>query len=206
MRVLLAALIIGSMVSVVAVFAQSSDAGTGTSECSGDISVSPPTGVLVTAQWEMSGSGRISAANITWAPTVNSDYTIAVTLGESSGLRSFTNSGTDFRTDRVPLSLEADPQLTTSAVIAITDNAAPTGSLANVGWLLTSTGEVTAVQVSWIPGRSAAYTLDVTLEQSTGSLWIANSGTSRRNDSVPLSPPVAAGAATKASLCITEAL
>ena len=73
----------------------------------------------------------------------------------------------------------------------------------SLGWGLDSAGQLTAVEVTWIPGRRADYRLEVTVEGSTGSLLVANSSTTTRTDSVSISPHVATEAITSAKVCVT---
>ncbi|MCH8086539.1 MAG: hypothetical protein IIC81_01670 [Chloroflexi bacterium] len=80
---------------------------------------------------------------------------------------------------------------------------APATSAA-VSWTVDASGDVTAVTVAWTPGLAGDYTLNVTVDASSGTFSCTTCGTSPRSDSVTISPVVPADTVTAASVQIFE--
>ena len=194
------------IVSIGGVYATSTIGQAGTTGCTGEMVVSPPTSSPATIGWVLNGSGELEAVEIAWTPDYSSDYNLVVAVGGSTGLSSISGSGTIARKDTVPISPPLSAEVMDSVSLAITENiTSPTGTAVTVGWKLNGAGQVTAAEVRWVPDKNGDYTLVVIIEGSTGSLSITDSGTSTRTDTVPIMPKVDPEVASSASLCINEA-
>ena len=206
MRIVLIALLVVAMstAGIYAATAGETVGETASSDCTGTMTISPATSSSASVGWLRDSNGQVTAAEVTWTPGESSNYNLVVVVDDSTGSLSITTSGTATRTDSVSLSRPVSAEAASALSLAITqDVGSPTGSSASVGWLLNSSGQVTAAVVAWTPNESSDYTLSITLEDSTGSLSITNSGTSTRIDTVPLSRVVSAKTASSANLCLT---
>ena len=193
------------IVSIGGVYATSTVGQAGTTGCTGEMVISPPTSNPATIGWMLNGSGELEAVEVAWTPDYSSDYNLVVAVGGSTGLLSISGSGTIARRDVVPVSPPVGAEVMDSITLTITENiTSPTGTAVTVGWKLNGAGQVTAAEVRWAPDKNGDYTLVVTVEGSTGSRTITDSGTSTRTDTVLIMPKVDPEVASSASLCINE--
>lgn len=81
--------------------------------------VQSPKGSPVTLAWTVNSGGQVTAAEVTWLPDANADYTLEVTVGSGTGLLFIAGSGTTTRTDRVPISPFIGAETADSASLCI---------------------------------------------------------------------------------------
>jgi hypothetical protein len=119
MRTILMVLMIVGLMSTVGVYA----AGLGGSPTiktlggTGSTAVSAPTGSAVTVKWTSNASGQVTGADVTWTPATNSNYTIVVKAGSTTGSNTVTSSGTIEITTSVTLSATDASTISTAEVI-----------------------------------------------------------------------------------------
>ena len=119
MRTILMVLMIVGLMSTVGVYA----AGLGGSPTiktlggTGSTSVSSPTGSTVTVKWTSNASGQVTGADVTWTPSVSSNYTVIVKAGSTTGSASVTSSGTTEITTSVTLTATDASAISTAEVI-----------------------------------------------------------------------------------------
>ena len=119
MRTILMVLMIVGLMSTVGVYA----AGLGGSPTiktlggTGSTSVSSPTGSTVTVKWTSNASGQVTGADVTWTPSVSSNYTVIVKAGSTTGSATVTTSGTTEITTSVTLSPTDADTISTAEVI-----------------------------------------------------------------------------------------
>ena len=83
----------------------------------GSTSVSAPTGSTVSVKWTSDSSGQVTGADVTWTPAANSNYTLVVKAGSTTGSASVTSSGTLEITTSVTLTATAASDISTAEVI-----------------------------------------------------------------------------------------
>lgn len=119
MKTILMVLMIVGLMSTVGVYAAGLG-GTPTIKTlggTGSTSVSSPTGSTVTVKWTSNSSGQVTGADVTWTPAANSNYTIVVKAGSTTGSASVTSSGTTEITTSVTLSATDASAISTAEVI-----------------------------------------------------------------------------------------
>ena len=119
MRTILMVLMIAGLMSTVGVYAAGLG-GTPTIKTlggTGSTSVASPTGSTVTVVWVSDANGQVIRADVTWTPTVSSDYTVIVKAGSTTGTQTVTTSGTTEITTQVTLSATAAADISTAEVI-----------------------------------------------------------------------------------------
>ena len=119
MRTIFMVLMVVGLMSTVGVYA----AGLGGSPTiktlggTGSTAVSAPTGSAVTVVWTSSASGQVTGADVTWTPAANSNYTVIVKAGSTTGSATVTSSGTTQITTSVTLSATDASAISTAEVI-----------------------------------------------------------------------------------------
>ena len=122
MRTILMVLMIVGLMSTVGVYAAGLG-GTPTIKTlggTGSTSVSAPTGSTVTVKWTSNSSGQVTGADVTWTPSVSSNYTVIVKAGSTTGSASVTGSGTTQIITSVTLS-PTDADTISTAEVVITE-------------------------------------------------------------------------------------
>ena len=83
----------------------------------GSTSVSAPTGSTVSVKWTSDSSGQVTGADVTWTPAADSNYTIVVKAGSTTGSATVTGSGTSEITTSVTLTATAASDISTAEVV-----------------------------------------------------------------------------------------
>ena len=96
-------LVIAVLFATVGIYAASITGSTKTLGGTGDVAVSAPASAVTTA-YTVDSSNQVTAVDVTWTPAANSNYTIKVKMGSSTGSASISTSGTVQRTDAVTIS------------------------------------------------------------------------------------------------------
>ncbi|PKB83943.1 MAG: hypothetical protein BZY88_01140 [SAR202 cluster bacterium Io17-Chloro-G9] len=210
MRTVFIVLIIVAL-SAVGVYATSDEPeasaalGEDTWGCTGSTAVNPPTSSPVTVGWEMNKSGEVTAAQVHWTPSDYGEYTLSVNLVAGSGSLHISEAGASPRIDSVPFPSPIPASVVELSSISVAQRLDQANDVAvTMGWLMNSTGQVTQAQVMWNPQPGSDYELLVTLGSSNGSLLVQNPGLGTRNDTISLTPAIAAESADFADLCINQ--
>ena len=121
MRRVTIGLVVVVLVATVGIYAASITGSTKTLGGTGDVTVGAPSTTVSTA-YTLDASNNVSAVDVTWTPGANSNYTIKVAVGASTGSASISSSGTVQRTDAVTISpvVAADAVSTVNVVITET--------------------------------------------------------------------------------------
>lgn len=81
---------------------------------------------------------------------------------------------------------------------------APTSSTVTSTFITDSSGDVTSVKVGWTPSSTNAVDIRVIVGSSTGTLSVTPADTTAREDTISISPVVAADLVTTAEVIINE--
>lgn len=80
---------------------------------------------------------------------------------------------------------------------------APWAEAPSVGFLLTGT-DVSGARIQWTPRETGAYTINVIVGGSSGSITVSGSGEVSRTDNIALDPPVEPHLMNDVSLAISQ--
>lgn len=121
MRNLSIGILLAVLMGTVGIYAASISGSTKTLGGTGSVTVTAPASTS-SVTFVTDSAGLVTTANVTWTPAANSNYTIKVSAGGSTGSATITASGTISRTDPVTLTPSVAANLVTSATVVISES------------------------------------------------------------------------------------